>query len=107
MRSRWGWSVMGAQLEFRLLGDLEARVDGQVLDVGHARQRLVLAALLIDANHTVPIDQLVDRVWADRAPRRAREALYSYLSRLRQALTTHRCPDHPGTRRGTCWLLIR
>jgi DNA-binding SARP family transcriptional activator len=34
----------------------------------------------------VSIEQLMDRVWAERPPQRAREVLYSYLSRLRQAL---------------------
>lgn len=72
---------------FRLLGPLEARVDGRVLDVGHLRQWYVLAALLLDANATVTVDELVDRVWGERPPQRARETLYGYLSRLRAALS--------------------
>jgi DNA-binding SARP family transcriptional activator/DNA-binding CsgD family transcriptional regulator/DNA-binding transcriptional ArsR family regulator len=71
---------------FGLLGEVEVRIDERVLDVGPARQRCVLAALLVDANRSVPVDQLVERVWADRPPQRAREVLYSYLSRLRHAL---------------------
>jgi DNA-binding SARP family transcriptional activator/integrase len=71
---------------FRLLGEVEARIDDRVLDVGPARQRCVLAALLVDANRSVPVEQLMERVWADRQPQRAREVLYSYLSRLRHAL---------------------
>ncbi len=71
---------------FRLLGAVEARVDGRVLDVGHLRQWCVLAALLLDANTTVTVDELVDRVWAERPPQRARETLYGYVSRLRAAL---------------------
>jgi DNA-binding SARP family transcriptional activator len=73
-------------VEFGLLGDVEVRVDGGLVDVGHARQRCVLVVLVIKANHRVSVDQLVDRVWGDRAPRRARETLYNYLSRLRHAL---------------------
>ncbi|WP_210582867.1 BTAD domain-containing putative transcriptional regulator, partial [Streptomyces sp. GESEQ-4] len=57
------------------------------MDVGHARQRRVLAALLVDAGHVVPAGVLEERVWGERVPRRGRETLYGYVSRLRQALT--------------------
>jgi predicted ATPase/DNA-binding SARP family transcriptional activator len=71
-------------VEFRLLGDVEARLDGQRLEIGHVRQRCVLVALLVDANHPVPADQLIDRVWADEPPHKGRNALAAYISRLRQ-----------------------
>lgn len=73
-------------VEFRLLGDVEVDVDGRVVDLGHLRQRCVLAALLVDANRVVPVGHLLDRVWADRPPQRAHGTLHSYLSRLRPAL---------------------
>jgi predicted ATPase/DNA-binding SARP family transcriptional activator len=73
-------------VEFRLLGDIEVRVDGRGIDTGHARQRCVLVALLVDVNRSVPADHLIDRVWADRPPYRARNALSAYLSRLRQLM---------------------
>jgi predicted ATPase/DNA-binding SARP family transcriptional activator len=73
-------------VHFRLLGDVEARDDGRRLDIGHARQRSVLAALLIDVNRPVRTDQLIDRVWADEPPHRVRNALAGYLSRLRTVL---------------------
>src|SRR5688572_15937123 len=73
-------------IEFRLLGEVEAYLDGRRLDVGHARQRCVLAVLLVDANRVVPVDQLLARVWADRPPQRSRITLSGYLSRLRQLL---------------------
>ena len=46
----------------------------------------MLVALLVDVNRPVPADQLVDRVWADEPPHRARNALAGYLSRLRHLL---------------------
>lgn len=73
-------------VEFRLFGEVEALVNGQRLDVGHARQRCVLASMLVDVNRPVSVDQLVDRVWADQPPSRARNALAGYLSRLRALL---------------------
>lgn len=75
---------MGA--EFLVLGDIAAVVDGRRLEIGHARQRSVLASLLVDANHPVSSDQLIDRVWADAPPHRARNALAAYISRLRQLI---------------------
>ncbi|WP_034217483.1 AfsR/SARP family transcriptional regulator [Actinoplanes subtropicus] len=71
-------------VEFRVLGDVELLVGGRRVDVGHARQRNVLLALLIDINRVVPADQIVERVWAGRPPQRARGALYNYVSRLRR-----------------------
>ncbi|MDX3453369.1 BTAD domain-containing putative transcriptional regulator [Streptomyces sp. ME02-8801-2C] len=73
-------------VEFDVLGSVEARVDGRIVDLGHARQRCVLAVLLVDANRVVSVDRLLERVWADRPPQRARNTLYGYVSRLRQAL---------------------
>jgi len=71
----------------RVLGDVEARIDGRPVELGHARQRCVLVALLVEPNRVVPTEQMVDRVWGDQAPQRAADALYSYMSRLRRALS--------------------
>ncbi|RKN06262.1 AfsR/SARP family transcriptional regulator [Streptomyces radicis] len=72
--------------EFALLGAVEATVDGRPVDLGHARQRWTLAALLVDVGRPVPLDELVARLWGGRAPQRAEGTLYSYLSRLRRVL---------------------
>jgi DNA-binding SARP family transcriptional activator len=72
--------------EIRLLGEVEVCVGGRPIDLGHLRRRCVLAALAVSANRPVPASVLVERVWGEEAPRHARDSLYSYLSRLRQAL---------------------
>ncbi|MEV0679262.1 BTAD domain-containing putative transcriptional regulator [Actinosynnema sp. NPDC050436] len=69
-----------------VLGDVEARLHGRRVDLGHARQRGVLGALLVEADRAVPVDRLIDRVWGEQPPRAARSVLRTYLSRLRQAL---------------------
>ncbi|MDX8141647.1 BTAD domain-containing putative transcriptional regulator [Lentzea sp. BCCO 10_0061] len=72
--------------ELRVLGQVELRVDGRLVEVGHARQRCVLAVLLMEANRVVTMEQLLDRVWADRLPYKARQVASNYVSRLRQVL---------------------
>lgn len=81
--------ILGAlkvALEFRVLGEIEVLQGGEAVDLGHSRQRCVLAVLLVEAARVVPADVLLDRVWAARQPRRARNALSSYVSRLRRVL---------------------
>jgi DNA-binding SARP family transcriptional activator/Flp pilus assembly protein TadD len=73
-------------LEFRLLGPVEAWTADAPIGLGHARQRAVLAALLLYPNRLASIDQLIDRVWGETPPASARETLYGYVSSLRRRL---------------------
>ena len=78
---------------FGLLGGVRARVGGDDLDIGHTRRRSVLAALLLEAGRPVTAERLVDRVWGDQPPLRAKETLYGYVSKLRSAgIDIHRGP---------------
>ncbi|MEQ4305311.1 tetratricopeptide repeat protein [Plantactinospora sp. B6F1] len=73
-------------MRFSVLGPVVAHgADGPVI-LGPARQRTVLATLLVEPGVVVSPEQLVDRVWGERPPRRARETLHTYLSRLRTVL---------------------
>jgi DNA-binding SARP family transcriptional activator/tetratricopeptide (TPR) repeat protein len=71
------------QTEIRLLGPVEARVDGYRIDLGHPRRQCVLVALAVDAGRPVPPDRLLARVWGGATG--SRNSLYGYLSRLRQS----------------------
>ena len=71
---------------FGILGTIEVRRNGVPVDAGHAVQRRVLAALLVDADRTVSADALVDRVWGDPGATNGRTKLYGYVSRLRHLL---------------------
>ncbi|OLR92481.1 AfsR/SARP family transcriptional regulator [Actinokineospora bangkokensis] len=70
----------------RVLGELAVLVDGTPLALGHARQRAVLAALLVEADRIVPVDRLVERVWGADPPLRANSVVRTYMSHLRRAL---------------------
>jgi DNA-binding SARP family transcriptional activator/tetratricopeptide (TPR) repeat protein len=72
--------------EVHLLGPVRLWVDGRAVDLGPAKQRTVLAALLVDGDQPVPTDTLMDRVWGDEPPASARSTLYSYVAGLRRVL---------------------
>jgi DNA-binding SARP family transcriptional activator/class 3 adenylate cyclase/tetratricopeptide (TPR) repeat protein len=73
-------------MEFRVLGPLEVLDDGRALDLGAAKQRALLAVLLLNANHVVSRDRLIEALWGERAPDTALKALQVYVSGLRKTL---------------------
>lgn len=74
-------------MEFRLLGPFEAHRDGERVEVGSRRQeRCLLAILLLEAGKLVPIDRLIELLWAGDPPRSARGAVHTYIGRLRATL---------------------
>jgi YVTN family beta-propeller protein len=77
-------------VEFRILGPLEVEDDGRVLPLGGAKQRALLALLLLHANEVVSRDRLIDDIWGERAPETAATALQGYVSGLRKALGVER-----------------
>jgi DNA-binding SARP family transcriptional activator/streptogramin lyase len=77
-------------MQFRILGPLEVEGGGEPLALGGAKQRAVLAVLLLHANRVVSRDRLVDAVWGERAPETANSALQGYVSALRKTLGADR-----------------
>jgi DNA-binding SARP family transcriptional activator len=75
----------GRNLEFRILGPLEALEDGAPVALGGAKQKALLAVLLLNANEVVSTERLIDALW-DEPPARPTKAVQVYVARLRKAL---------------------
>ncbi len=72
-------------MEFRILGPLEAWEGGAPVALGGAKQRALLAVLLLYANEVVSTERLIDLLW-EEPPAKATKAVQVYASRLRKAL---------------------
>src|SRR5687767_594791 len=73
-------------IEFRILGPLEVTDGERPVSIGGARQRAVLAILLLHRGQVVSVDRLVDDLWGEQAPGTATKTLQVYISRLRKEL---------------------
>ncbi len=71
--------------EFRVLGPVDALVDGRTVRLA-PRPRAVLAVLLLHAGQVVSASRLIDAVWGDRPPDTAANVLQGYVSSLRKTL---------------------
>ena len=72
-------------VSFQVLGPLEARAGGRPLRISGRKPRMLLATLLLDANHLVSADLLAEVLW-ERPPRSAQANLRTYASSLRSSL---------------------
>jgi DNA-binding SARP family transcriptional activator/Tfp pilus assembly protein PilF len=73
-------------LRFGVLGPLLVHDGDSDIVVPAARQRVLLAALLVRAGRLVPADELSELVWDGLPPAGSRVTLRTYVMRLRQAL---------------------
>jgi DNA-binding SARP family transcriptional activator len=78
-------------VQFRLLGPLEAQDGERRVELGRPKQRVLLAVLLVHANHVVSLDRLIEELWGAEPPPQAAASLQTYVSNLRRALE----PDRP------------
>ncbi|MFV2001002.1 MAG: BTAD domain-containing putative transcriptional regulator [Acidimicrobiia bacterium] len=74
------------EVEFGVLGLIEARRVHEPFDIGGPRQRRLLAVLLVNARDVVSRDRLIHAVWGEDAPDEAAATLRTYVARLRKAL---------------------
>jgi YVTN family beta-propeller protein len=83
-------------VEFRILGALEVLEQGQPLALGGAKQRALLALLLLHANEPVASERLLAALWSAEPPPTAAALLQNYVSRLRKLLGRERLLSRPG-----------
>ena len=85
-----------SDVDFRVLGPLEARDEERELSLGGPKQRALLAVLLLERNTVVSRDRLIDALWAERPPPSASHTLDAYVSRLRKLLGPDRLTRRAG-----------
>ncbi|HET9170954.1 MAG TPA: BTAD domain-containing putative transcriptional regulator [Actinospica sp.] len=73
-------------MEFGILGPLTVREENGARTVTAAKQRAILAVLLLRAGQAVPVDSLTELLWNGRPPASAMLSLRNYIMRLRRAL---------------------
>ncbi|MER5268373.1 BTAD domain-containing putative transcriptional regulator [Actinosynnema sp. NPDC002837] len=73
-------------LSVGVLGPLEVLVDGERQRLGGHRQERLLALLLINANSSMALTQVIDALWGDGPPATARNQVYNTVARLRREL---------------------
>ncbi len=73
-------------MDFRILGPLEVADGDSLVALTGAKQRALLAALLLRANEVVSADRLIDDLWGEQTPDSGRTALQMRISQLRKAL---------------------
>ncbi|MFH8487262.1 AfsR/SARP family transcriptional regulator [Streptomyces longisporoflavus] len=86
-------TAVGQGLDFGLLGPLEVRRAGTLLDPGRRRQRLLLIRLLLADGRAVSPQTLCEELWpqqAGRAPSAATGSLHAHISKVRAILEPQR-----------------
>jgi DNA-binding SARP family transcriptional activator/predicted ATPase len=82
-------------MRVRILGPFFIEDGGRPITIGGARQRAVLADLLLHANEVVPSERILVDLWGDDAPRSAANALQAAVSRLRRLFPPGRLVTTP------------
>jgi DNA-binding SARP family transcriptional activator len=73
-------------MDFCILGRLEVLDGGRRGVLAGAKQRALLALLVIHANETLATERLIDELWGERPPATAAKTVQVHISRLRKVL---------------------
>jgi predicted ATPase/DNA-binding SARP family transcriptional activator len=86
-------------MEFRILGPLEVWEASRPIPLGGAKQRALLAILVLEANRVVSTDRLIELLWGNEPPETVGNTLQVCVSQLRKILE----PTH---QRGTPYAVL-
>src|SRR3954471_1439156 len=84
-------------MELRVLGTLEVATDERCGPPPGAKERAVLARLLVDPGRPVAADALLDAGWPDSPREQAARSLGVRIANLRSYLEPARAPGAPAT----------
>ncbi|HET9556177.1 MAG TPA: winged helix-turn-helix domain-containing protein, partial [Actinomycetota bacterium] len=73
-------------MEFGILGPLEVRDEEALVRVPGAKERALLADLVVNTGQVVSADRLVEDLWGEDPPGNPANALQGRVSALRRAL---------------------
>jgi DNA-binding SARP family transcriptional activator len=93
-------------LEFLVLGPFEIRRDGIVVPVRGARQRALLASLLLAGGRPVGTASLVASVWGASGDPRLGHSLHEAVSKLRRTLAEHGADGVIESRSGGAYAIV-
>ncbi|MEU4172824.1 BTAD domain-containing putative transcriptional regulator [Streptomyces sp. NPDC026665] len=78
-------------VQIQVLGPVRLWRDGSEVKLGPPKQRALLALLLVQSRHPVPIHELVDALWGHDPPSTAVNVVHGHVAALRRLLE----PDLP------------
>jgi DNA-binding SARP family transcriptional activator/tetratricopeptide (TPR) repeat protein len=82
-------------MRYGILGQLELSEEGRPIEIAGAKQRALLAILLVNANRVVTSDTLIEALWEGDAPGGAAKALQVHVSQLRKLIGKERVQTTP------------
>jgi DNA-binding SARP family transcriptional activator len=82
-------------IEFRILGPFTVLDDGKPVSIQGAKERAVLAILLLNTGQVVSADHLIDALWETETPATARNSLHVRIAALRKTLGSARIETKP------------
>lgn len=82
-------------MRYELLGPLRVIDANGTRSLSSQKIEILLAALLIQANQVLTVDQLVTEIWPGNPPQRATATLQVYISQLRKFLSGPRRSNQP------------